>query len=84
MIVPINITDFFQINNQNGLNNAADVIEPKENQICLVENKNGYFVGIKIKKVIVKDRGDINNLLVFDYQILEDRSCNFSRLYQVK
>lgn len=47
-------------------------------EILILENINGYFAAIKVIDVKYKNRMSTINELNFDFQILDDKSSNFS------
>ena len=51
---------------------------PKEGEVVVVKNTNGYFAAIKILDVLVEDRGDPRDELTFEYVIQVDGSADFS------
>jgi pyrimidine deaminase RibD-like protein len=58
---------------------SSRVRTPKINEIVVMENNNGFFVAIKI--IDISDKSKPNNdrdELVFEYEILEDRTSNFT------
>ncbi len=76
--LPDHITEFAQIKNQT-INKKNRCIELKEKQVCLLENLHGYFAAIKIIKIIQHNITSV----VFEYKILDDRSCDFSKHYKI-
>jgi hypothetical protein len=49
-------------------------------EILILENINGYFAAIKIIDVKYKNQMSTINELNFDFQILDDKSSNFSSI----
>jgi len=53
---------------------------PKEGEFLILKNANGYFAALHILEVKDRDRQDREDELLFEYWILDHKSCDFSVL----
>ncbi len=51
---------------------------PKEGEFVVLKNMSGYFAALHILEVKDRDRSDTEDELVFEYWILDDKTCDFS------
>ncbi|MBD2683088.1 MULTISPECIES: hypothetical protein [Nostoc] len=61
-------------------NFTSRVRSPEIGQFVLLENHSGRYAAVNILKIQDDSRGDSEDLLVFDYWILEDGSDDFSNV----
>jgi hypothetical protein len=59
---------------------SSRVRSPQIGQIVVLENHVGRYAAMKILKIQDDSRGHPEDLLVFDYWILEDGSDDFSAI----
>lgn len=74
------VTETSSIRSAEGYDFTSRVRTPREGDVVIVQNKNGYFCAIKIVDVLVKDRGDDRDELVFDFAIQTNGTCDFGTL----
>lgn len=51
----------------------------KKNQIAIFKNKNGFFAAVKVIQVFNAERGHDRDELFIEFEILADKSSDFSR-----
>lgn len=51
---------------------------PKEGEFVVLKNAGGYFAALHILEIKDRDRSDSEDELVFEYWILENKTCDFS------
>ncbi|WP_422050076.1 hypothetical protein [Shimia sp.] len=69
---------FSEIKDATKLDYSNRNVQPKEGEIVCIENKNGYFACMQILNVLNQNRGDDRDEVLFTYEILPDKSADFS------
>ncbi|HGH5047108.1 toll/interleukin-1 receptor domain-containing protein, partial [Salmonella enterica subsp. enterica serovar Minnesota] len=80
--IPTGITEIEQINNAecNSFYNEDSSTSLKEGELAVLQNKNGYYLAVKIERVLYRGRhADDRDELIFSYVIAPAKSISFSR-----
>lgn len=80
--IPNGITEIEQINNAecNSFYNEDSSTSLKEGELAVLQNKNGYYLAVKIERVLYRGRhADDRDELIFSYVIAPAKSISFSR-----
>lgn len=75
-------TEIEQINNAecNSFYNEDSSTSLKEGELAVLQNKNGYYLAVKIERVLYRGRhADDRDELIFSYVIAPAKSISFSR-----
>ena len=76
-VAPIG-TPVSQVTDASGFNYSSRKRTPREGQVVVLENANGFFAALRIVDVKDNTRSDNRDELTFEYWILRDGAKNFS------